>query len=349
MIYKLLIVFLIQAALINCYEIEKIQSLEIKNINLNDKNRYVIYELDNQSEEGFIYVYFTNGNIMSTKVSVFYYDNIEIDEEEEEILNYIEQKSLYETTYLYFSAKKGKMYFVISNFVRDFSAEMHLLSTHAYTDITKYDIFKYNFKFHEYNSLITFSFDNKIKQKNFLYFQLDNGWPITLEKNSVKTRTFKNALTIKDGIVDISNFKDEIIDVELKITHTGRPFTDYNISIFYSDYKNVFSLNEENNSLTIPTLKKRTYYIFVDIIKAYKDIFLKIKSKDFIGSYYFYETNKMKEVVNVLPTKDGIEIKNLDKEFNLREYKFNKEENYYRGLLIKIETSYDAEYSVSFD
>ena len=169
---KYIIIFFIQFTLISCfsqdYEYESINPFENKTIILNETNRFKIYELNNENN-GIIYIYFNEGNNISTRVSI-YYDkkNIKLNEEQDNFVNYIEQKNLFQKKILTFTVNAGKTYFVISNFIRDITDEFHLINILGYYDITNYEHFKYlyNLEIIKRNN-ISFSFDNKIKKKIF--------------------------------------------------------------------------------------------------------------------------------------------------------------------------------------
>ena len=71
------------------------------------------------------------------------------------------------------------MYFVISNFIRNIDDEMHIINKDGYYDITNYDSFKYLYNFDPVKTsyareTITFSFKNDVKQKNYLYYQINH-------------------------------------------------------------------------------------------------------------------------------------------------------------------------------
>ena len=111
------------------YTIYKINNFENMTINLYENKRYLIYEYENK-ENGIIYVYFSNGNIGSTKISV-YYDifKINVNEERREILDFEEQKDLDKKTFLSFKSFIGKIYFIISNYKDDFSDIFYIINT----------------------------------------------------------------------------------------------------------------------------------------------------------------------------------------------------------------------------
>ena len=120
---------------------------------------------------------------------MYYNENdININEENEKIINYNEQKALNNNSFLKFESHRGNMYFIFSNFNEDFSDNIQLVDTYGYSDITNYDIFKYIYKFeplkdYEDFRTISFSFKNNIKQKNCIHYQFfneysDSGGPV---------------------------------------------------------------------------------------------------------------------------------------------------------------------------
>ena len=359
--WNYLIIFLfisLQTMLINPIPIESIQPFENKTINLNNEKRYIVYELDNLNE-GTIYVYFKEGEVMSTEVSVYYnMSEIKINEEKGEILDYIQKDNLHEKKFLKFTAYIGKMYFVISNFIRNIDDEMHIINKDGYYDITNYDSFKYLYNFDPVKTsydreTITFSFKNDVKQKNYLYYQINhfkssfNDYSVFMTKNS------QNKLIVEENrIVDISNFKNETINIQLAIS-SGYEFKAFEIVIYYSEYKNVFPILNIENSLTfIPSIKNCKYYVYVDLEKAYRNIFLKVKTeaKELSGKYFFYETNKIQDVIDKLPGKysPGPQIKYSKLDKNYIEAEININETYYKSLIIIMDISSDAEYKVNF-
>ena len=168
-----LLTLFIKFTFISCQNIISIMPFENKTFFLNKSNRYVIYEFKNE-KNGTIYAYFQNGNSLSTKVTVYNDKNkILYNEENEEFENFVEQKSLFQTTNITFNAFIGNMYFVISNFDIDFKDSIHMINNLGYYDITNKEFFRYLYKFNLTKiweqRTITFSFKNDVKKKNYLY------------------------------------------------------------------------------------------------------------------------------------------------------------------------------------
>ena len=377
---KILILIFLQITLLKCYKIEPIYPLENKTINLNNTNKYVIYEFQNELIDylGSIYIYFrnytqNNNNNITAKITSYYnISNISINEESGEISNYNEQQILYNNTFLTFNSYKGKIYFVISNFNQSFSAKMHLLNNYGYTDITNYDIFRYTYFFEPLNReyffdsrYITFSIKNDIIKKNYLNFHIFNensktgGGFHAIGKISRKSIDQRYIYKYEDGILDISKFQNETILIHLSIGYDiddkdPLPYLDYfEILIFYSEYDNFYPLyNLESSFAFIPSIRKQTYYIMLDVNNAYKNIYINAKTKNdnFTGKYYFYETNDIKEIKNDLSRteKPGNNIPYSKIENNLYQIKINLIQPC-KSVLLKIETYYnDIEYRLYF-
>ena len=215
----------IKFTLISCQDIIPIKPFENYAFDLNEKKRYVIYEFKNDNN-GTIHTYFKNGNILSTKVAVYYDKNkINFDENNQEFVNYEEQKSLYKTTNLTFNAYIGNMYFVISNFNRDFTDIIQIINNLGYYDSTNKETFKYLYKFNltkkTYEKrIITFSFKNDIK-KNYLYYQIDILKSVK-DYSEITTKDSKMSLKIiklneNTGIVDLSSYKNETINIKFEL------------------------------------------------------------------------------------------------------------------------------------
>ena len=206
---KILILVFLQISLLKCYRIEQILPLENKTINLNETNKYIIYEFNNRIRDrlGNIYIYFTNhnnsnnGNISVLITAYYSISNISINEETGQIFNYDEQQIYTNNTYLKFNSNKGIMYFVISSFNHSFSAKMHLFNNYGYTDITDYDFFRLTFYFEPLDTVdihdvryITFSIRNDVKKKKIINYHIFNensktdGW-LYAETNITKKRT----------------------------------------------------------------------------------------------------------------------------------------------------------------
>ena len=281
---KILILVLLQISLLNCYKIEPIYPLENKTINLNETNKYLIYEFNNKIRDklGNIYIYFTNHNSNNDQTSVLisaYYsiNNISINEETGDIINYDEQQIYNNNTYLKFNSKEGMMYFVISNFNQNFSAKMHLFNNYGYTDITDYEFFRLTFYFEPLDSenihareRITFSIRNDIKKKNIINYHIFNensktdGW--VFAKTNITQKSLDTMYTQYEwGTLDMGNFKNETILLELSIGYHYNekyplPYFDYyEILIFCTDYRySLYPLyNNESSFLSFQALKSK--------------------------------------------------------------------------------------------
>ena len=347
----------LKVILINSYQIESIKPFEKKNFNLNEEETYKIYEFYND-KEGTIYVYFKVGNIMSTKVSVYYNEyEININEKTQEVLDYKEQKTLYEKSFLNFYSFNGKMYFVISNFVRELSDEIHIININSYYDITNYDRFQYLYKFSQTvtsyeTKYITFSFKNDVKKKNYLHYQLDNFKYSFNDLTVISTKSSKLRIWSESGkIFDISKFKNETINIEFKIT-SGYAFNSFNLLIYYSDYKNIFVL-DPSKPLTLPSIDSKQFFLFIKIFQGTKKLYLNIESMNSIdkNEYYFYETNQIEEVENYLPEyntpSQGTIIPKLIRN-NSYEAQINITQYYYLSIILKVQIKNTANFSVYF-
>ena len=297
-----LLVLFIKFTFISCQNIISIMPFENKTFILNESNRYVIYELKNEYN-GTIYTYFKNEGILSTKVTVYYDKNkILYNKDNEEFENFIEQKSLYKTTYLTFNSSIGNMYFVISNFDVDFMDDIHIINDLGYYDITNKEYFKYFYKFNKTTRYydkrtITFSFKNDVKKKNYLTYRINTFRNSINDNTEITTNQSKIALNVKKlnknnyergGTVDLRNFKNETINI--KIIADSYVWTDiidsFEILIYYSEYENTYPIyNNETSFVFIPSIIEHPYYIYVNIEKAYDNIFLNMKTNiiNFIG------------------------------------------------------------------
>ena len=86
-------------------------------------------------------------------------------------------------------------------------------------------------------------------------------------------------------------------------------FDYYEILIFYSDYNNIYPLyNNETSFSYIPSINHQTYYLFININKAYKNIFLTTKTTNdnFTGQYFYSEIDQVENLGYNLPYKNGI-------------------------------------------
>ena len=379
---KILILVLLQISLLNCYNIEPIYPLENKTINLNDTNKYIIYEFNNKirDELGNIYIYFTNHNNnnndkTSVLISVYYsINNISINEEAGDIINYDEQQIYTNNTFLKFNSKEGMMYFVISNFNQNFSAKMHLFNNYGYTDITDYEFFRLTFYFEpldrEYNHArehITFSIQNDVKKKNIINYHIFNensktyGW-LFAKTNITEKRLDTMYMQYEWATLEMGEFKNETILLELSIGYHYEekpplPYFDYyEILIFCTDY--YYSLyplyNNESSFLFIPSIKKQTYYLFIDTTDAYKSIYITAKgtNSNFGGIYYFFEENSMEEARKNIPPNDyiytGYPISKSIIGENLYEIKINLPSQK-KSVVLAINTIYnDIEFRLTF-
>ena len=113
------------------------------------------------------------------------------------------------------------MYFVISNFNRDYDDCISIINNLGYYDITNMETFRYLYKFEKTNkNNITFSFDNNKKKKNYLYYQLKlpNDFH---DKSIIKTKTSNIRLIIDKsictycGLINLTQFKNETINIQL--------------------------------------------------------------------------------------------------------------------------------------
>ena len=111
-----------------------------------------------------------------------------------------------------------------------------------------------------------------------------------------------------NGLINISGLKKETINIRIDISsYNINKINGFYIFIFYSDYNNIFVLNSsENNGLTICSIAKKDYYIYIDLSKGQREIYLKYKAIDNIrlylsGYYYFYQTNDIAKIQNQLP------------------------------------------------
>ena len=351
------------------YGFSIIKPLQNKTINLHENKKFEIFEFNNEYN-GTVYIYFTKGKIESTLVSV-YYDmyNININEENEEILDFEEQQNLENKEFLCFKSYKGKMYFVISNFKMNYNDTFHIINNCGYSDISDYDIFHYFFKFDKSEDLIprdiSFSFKNDIKQKNYLNIQLEGGF--LTNSIDIMTKTSKNNLSPKNKkeysyLYDISNYKNETITIYFR-TKVYK-IIEYEILIFYSDYGNIYPLsNEENSIVYVPSIYRGYYnefyyyYIFIDITNAYEKIYLnvrtdnnsKAKYNNFRGKYNFYESNEINSVIQNLPnTETGLDITYNMIEQDKFEAAININSSSYKSVLITMEVHINMEYRVNF-
>ena len=363
-IFFIFIIFFMKISFISCEDIISINPFEKKNFILNEANRYVIYKFEN-SKIGTIHTYFDYGNILSTKVTVYYDKNkIYYDKNKEEFVNYDEQKNLYKTSNLTFNSFNGNMYFVISNFIRDITDNIHIINNLGFYDITNKETFKYLYKFNLTEKVwdkrnITFSFDNNIKKKNYLYYQIDYRNSIS-DLSEIITNKSKQKLKIiklneNTGMVDLSHYKNETININISINSYWEVINSFELLIYYSDYKNTFSIiNEENSYAFIPSIIKHQYFIFADLDKAYDNILLFVETKyitNFSGKYYFYESNKIQEILDILPdskSKDGIDIISSSITNYLYEIKLIRNIKYDKSVLFQINTSQDAKFKVKF-
>ena len=365
---KYIIILFIQFAFLNCfskeYEFESIEPFENKSIVLNETNKFKIYELNN-TNDGIIYIYFKEGGHISTRVSIYYNKyNIQLNEEQNNFVNYIEQKNLYQKKIITFTVNKGTIYFVISNFDRDITEEFHLINNLGYYDITKYELFKYFYNFPTVKrNNISFSFDNRKKQKNFLYYQINDFLPEMRDETEIKTNTSNKNLNIdkksikNSGIIDISKYKNETINIRF-IIHTE--YTSYSLNqgfellIYYSDYKYTFQImNKESSIIYVPSIIENKYYIYVDINKAYNYIYLTVNNnnQNISGKYHFYDSNFIDEIIEILPDYNSNEGKNISYyklNDNQIKIKVEKPDNFKKSLLFHIKTSSDAQYKVNF-
>ena len=363
----------IKTTFISCQNIISIMPFQNKTFFLNESNRYVIYELKNENN-GTIYTYFKNGDSLSTKVTV-YYDKSKIlyNKDNEEFENFVEQKSLYKTTFLTFNSSIGNMYFVISNFDVDFMDDIHIINDLGYYDITNKEYFKYFYKFNKTTSYydkrtITFSFKNDVKKKNYLSYQINTFRKSINDNTEITTKQSNMILNVKKyaktniehgGTVDLSNFKNETINI--KIIADSYVWTDVfdsiEILIYYSEYENTYPLyNNENSYAFIPSILVYPYYIYVNIEKAYDNIFLNMKTNitNYVGTkYYFFETNKIKDIIDIIPNIEPKEWSDIvssqinEKSDNLFVINITKMKDH-KSVLFQINTTDDVEFTVNF-
>jgi len=368
-----LLTLFIKTTFISCQDIISIMPFENKTLILNESNRYVIYEFKNENN-GTIYTYFKNGDSLSTKVTV-YYDKSKIlyNKDNEEFENFVEQKSLYKATFLTFNSSIGNMYFVISNFDADFKDDIHIINDLGYYDITNKEYFKYFYKFNKTTRYydkrtITFSFKNDVKKKNYLSYQINTFRKSINDNTEITTKQSNMVLNVKKfaksniehgGTVDLSNFKNETINIKIIADEYiwGNSYDSIEILIYYSEYANTYPLyNNENSYAFVPSLLVYPYYIYVNIEKAYDNIFLNMKTNitNFVGSkYYFFETNKINDIIDIIPNiepKDWTDIISSqisEESDNL--YAINiKKMNNHKSVLFQISTTDDVEFTINF-
>ena len=293
---KILILVFLQISLLKCYRIEPILPLENKTINLNETNKYIIYEFNNRIIDrlGNIYIYFTNhsnnnsNNSISVLITAYYsISNICINEETGEIFNYDEQQVYTNNTYLKFNSSKGIMYFVISNFNHSFSAKMHLFNNFGYTDITDFDFFRLTFYFEPLDPVdiydarfISFSIRNDVKKKNIINFHIFNENSKTDGSISAKTNITKKWLDTIDmlyerGALDMGEFKNETI---LFYFVVGYHYSDYDDDCHYHhyneecpmpyfDYYEILIFCTDYYSSLYPLYNNESSFVFVPSIK----------------------------------------------------------------------------------
>ena len=356
-----LIYIFLYITLAKCYSIEEIYPLEHKDINLNESNKYVIFEFDNQQEDGIIYLSFKNGKVRSTYVTVYYdKDNININETEKILVDYNEQDYLY-SKYLSFKTNVGKMYFIISNFEINFSDNFFLINNKGYSDITKYGFLNINYQFEnsrlKESMEITFSFKNNILQKNFLFYQVYNEYGRRDMYGYINTKAVYSGTSWKtdiktQGIININKFKNDTINIFFYMfSRQYYPLVFYwKIALFFSDYQSkLFPLMNDENVLTIPSVSTQTYYIFNDIIKAYNNIFFTVKNTSTITCRCnYYKTNDIGEVINNLPSSSsGTDIFKYKIENNLFKIPINLEESY-KSIIFYISTDDNVDYNINF-
>ena len=162
----------------------------------------------------------------------------------------------------------------------------------------------------------------------------------------------------KGGIVDLRNFKNETINIKIVGDEYvwGIHFDKFEILIYYSDYEFTYPIyNNETSYAFIPSTIEYPYYIYVNIEKAYDNIFLNMKTNitSFSGKYYFSETNKISDIVAILPSieaKDWTDIISSqinEISDNLHEIKISKME-YHKAVIFQIKTTNDIEFTANF-
>lgn len=113
-----------------------------------------------------------------------------------------------------------------------------------------------------------------------------------------------NAMT--NGMINISKYKNETILIKLKITCNGdKALNRFFFFIFFSDYKNIFVLNPENNTLTLESKIPKYFYIFINPTKNIKEIYLRCKghipTKYYNNYFYYYNTTVIEEIEQNIP------------------------------------------------
>ena len=316
------------------YTINKIKNFENVTLNLYEKNRYAIYEYDNK-ENGIIYIYFSNGNMRNSKISVFYdIFKININEDEGEILDFEEQKDLDKKTFLSFKSFIGKMYFIISNYKDDFKDIFYIINTKGYNDITKYNIFRYTYNFDTTkisNEEITigFSIDNNIKQKNFLYCQINNNKYALTDNSQIMLKSNKVINGYFDRYANITVYKNETIYIRVNAS-CPNIINSFEILIFYSDYEKIFELDSliENNSLLVPSIKSTDFFIFININKTLRYLYLDVETSSLNSrSFYFYYTTNIKEIEKKIYSGDNHYFdtaKIKENQYQIKIYKYKK-------------------------
>ena len=341
------------------YEIHNIKPFENVKVELNETNRYIIYEFDNE-HNGTIYIYF-NDEYLNNAIISAYSDayKIYINEQKGELLYFNEQKTYNKNKFLTFKAFSGKMYFVISNYNNDFSNTIYIMNNFGFTDITNYEVYQYTYNFETINNpneerIITFSFKNDIKQKNYLYYQLkSNNASYINDYTIIKTKLSEMFLNIEnEEIIDISNFRNETINIQFNFSSLYT-IDSIELLIFYSEYRNIFVTNPyvENYALEINSIKNRTFYVFIDLSKATSDIYVKMKTitkEQYKYNYmYFFKPNKIKEIEKNIESGQEYtygSIKNGNY-YDIHIYNYNE---YFKSIILFVELDAFTEIYVNF-
>ena len=352
------------------YEIYDIKPMEIKSFELNyDNYQFIIFRFDNQYT-GEIYISLIDTSYSARGINVtLFYDiyKININKVNHQIVNYKIQKQFTDNNLLIFPGYIGQNYFLISDkYKTNFAAKISILNNNGYNDITDYEIFQYIFKFDSTdNIVITFSFKNDIKQKNFLYYQIkDNLYAHPLRDNSIiKTKTSQRELIIdkNNGVIDVSNFKNETINIQInvKVQIIHDIIKSLQILIFYSDYKNLFFFNplenNKNNTLVIYSIREKDFYIFINITRETRELYLNTNYSKLLNikpiDYYLYKTNQIKEIENHLSSSfipyKGEYTREIESEetYNIV---IKRPESTYKSVVINITTNNTLELKVNY-
>jgi len=328
----------------NLFEISTINSFQETKINLNETQRYVIFEFLSESKNihyqyfsvipyPTLHIYFKKGYQINTNFYI-YYNKEDIQLENNKFINSFYNDDLYEKNKTWIDhVKSGKIYIVISNYKSNYEDAITIFNDLEYYDISKinkihYDIY-YNNKINAYTyDWVTFSINNTNLNYSYLHHE---GWGIRYIQtdDGISVKESNNIISLKEN-------KNKII--YLFFFYSGYAYYHEHSSIDFetSNYSLLYPLTDiENRTFSHEILGENSKhtYLFINITDYPPTFYVNISHQMNIF-YYLFETDDFELIETKIPFKEkGNQANTKELYFSIQ-----KKDNSSIGLVLDIYT-----------